>query len=245
MSVVRDRNIRCDYSPQKCFCKQEEPYAWVRVDHNLKMLYYEVPRAASSSIVAFLDRYHDFKQLSVKEYHELILDYDVDLNEYFKFSVARHPMERLGSVFLSSTCYDDYDHFKNQSSIYSPYDLVFSETPSFKQFIKTVFNEGYIYCHILPCSRFYSRVFSMDTILYVEDLKNEFNKKLPFRKTFDIWKNSQKHRKKTLGKYVDFYYGDDGSIDNNLIEKISDFYKEDFQLHPYSIYRYLGLKEEV
>jgi len=81
-------NIQCQFLTCKCPHRDAFEYSFVYIDEMLKLIYFDVPKCASSTIRELL--FSDDNSLSMKNPEK-------GLNSYFKFAFIRNPWDRMVS----------------------------------------------------------------------------------------------------------------------------------------------------
>jgi len=142
----------CDVTEDRfewhCVCHPDaDPYTTFRwVNEGKKVVWWEVPRAGSSSIQATISVKHS-KDWRLIELHEVDTFRYVD---YFNFAVLRNPWDRVVS------CYELYKTYKGGpgSRRIEEMKLLFGKIPKFEEFVERMFDEGSRNHHWCPVSCF-------------------------------------------------------------------------------------------
>lgn len=171
------RNWRCDTPDSICGCQRN---SYLHVDHDRKMIFYDVPRVASTSMKRTLwggkgnktVSSDNFRRMEVPEYQNLISSGKAD--EYFKFSAIRNPWSRLVSIFYYFTREEtpDRDH---RNRVAAELLATWDQLPTWEEFMKKFDQKGYRNLHWLPCTDFHPKVLDLDFVIEFENLQEDWN----------------------------------------------------------------------
>lgn len=82
------KNIQCDCPLCKCPSRNRMQYSFVYICENRNLIYYDIPKCASTTIR---------KEIFKKDNDLSLINPEKDLNEYLKFTFVRNPWDRMVS----------------------------------------------------------------------------------------------------------------------------------------------------
>lgn len=192
----------CDWAECVCF-----NLSFVWAIPAVKLIYYDVPRAGSSSI-----------KLSIRTKFPTIDPDDTMLDEYKSFSVVRNPWDRTLSAWLLFTTY-------NQGARGSQRKMqckeLFGHLPPFEEFVDRMMDEGCRNHHWAPIVDFFPANGRVDYLLDLSTMKKSWSTlqvdypDLPSLMHWRVGKSRDKH--------YSFYYTDKM---RDLVEK---YFQEDIE----------------
>ena len=227
------------------------------VSHKHKCIFIHIPKAAGTSIErAFMDDLgldmdnrhalilgentnknlgpRRISHLTASEYFDLHFVSQEIYDEYFTFSIVRHPVDRLYSIYKYRT-YSDYITFDRFVKVKLP-ELIDSKTESF--FYKSQYD--YIFCNKYPCVDFIGKLENLNEDFKIikdntglkSNLKHHNKSKAKQSsilkkigktvKDLDVWSNfSFKHKKKYLSPVA--------------VDLVKKYYQKDFENFKYKL----------
>lgn len=221
-------NWRCDAS--YCNCAENE---FIHVNHDIKVLYYEVPRAASTSFRCML-RDNGFHRIQSKEYDDLIES--GELKNYFKFSVKRNPYSRTVSnykLFTTKTKREKWE-LLNICGRIQPHISIGEITeqeldkklPSFSEFILEVFVDGNRNHHWASCTEFHPVNIELDRILEFSRIESEW-KQVIGNRGLKLPRLPHKHELKRNFHYSELY------TEKWMVDKVREEFSTDIERFGY------------
>lgn len=207
-----ENNWSCDVCPD-CGCCD---ITFIFKNDDKEILWYEVPKAASTSIRHAL---YSANFERVKSYKELNKDkYD----NYKKISIIRSPYSRL---------YANYRMFCVEGQISSKRQIrkLFNTNtqPSFHEFIKFFDEDGYRNHHYNPCVNFWPRDHEeLDIIIKFEELLDDWKNKIQDEFKFMPALPHKNRASKNRPNYKDIY-------NKIIIGKINKVFSEDIEIGNY------------
>ncbi|MBE9061356.1 sulfotransferase family 2 domain-containing protein [cf. Phormidesmis sp. LEGE 11477] len=199
-------NVRCDCPLCKCPYRNKGQYSFVFVSEEKKIIYYDIPKCASSTI----------RKLLFDNVNELSLNNPKDpLSEYFKFSFSRNPWDRIVSNWKMFTSQPmRIDQLKSMT------DRDLSSFRDFVLFAKQVNNH-----HWQPQFRFLPD--ELDFLGKIENFEADFHTLCDVIQQSDIKPNGLRLNSTTRLPYRDYYTSE-------TIEAVAEMYSEDIEMFKYS-----------
>lgn len=222
-------NWSCDAN--YCDCGEVE---FMYHNEDRKVIYYEVPRGASTSIRRILSK-HGFERTSTEEYKKLVRFSEI--YDYYKFSVKRNPWDRVVSCYNLFTTKGKKERMEFCSLLGKmgmsddvSEDELQSMLPSFSEFLDKAFEPGYRNHHWAPCSDFHPSEPEVDYYLEFSDISSEWNKMTDQLKG-SIGGLPHYNKLEKDVHYSDFYKRD------WMIEKVRKVFSEDIKRFNYKFER--------
>jgi hypothetical protein len=174
------------------------------VSHKLKVVYWFIPKNACTS---FKKYFAEVERIAYDYIHDAPFEYVTDFNaypDYFHFTVVRHPMERLLSLYKNKIQPDgrtDEYFINGVERVVLDYRMGFNKDMSFNDFCKVIIHiphhlrdphyaEQWIQfkpfnCYIIRMEELSTELKKLESILQIKDLpiENQTDKKI-FRQCF-------------------------------------------------------------
>ncbi|KKN29494.1 hypothetical protein LCGC14_0843590 [marine sediment metagenome] len=153
----------CDFKP--CICPN---VSFVHYNEKERVVYYETPRCASSSIKKTLESFDAPRIAGLFRPCDVGNENDVP-EDCFSFTVVRNPWKRVVSNYLLVSYRKAY---KSRLDIGN---ALFGKIKSFEDFVIRMFNEGCRNHHWAPCIRFLPKdLNTLDFVLRFETLAKDW-----------------------------------------------------------------------
>ena len=196
----------CDLG--KCICPK---WSFIHYNEKDRVVYYETPRCASSSIKKTLRSCDQRKANSVPE-------------DCFSFTVVRNPWKRVVSNYLLVSSRGIH---KNRSDIG---DELFGTIKSFEDFVIRMFDEGCRNHHWAPCIRFLPKdLNTLDFVLRFETLAKDWEELRTKAGCLGELNKDEGPRllHESKRNYAEFYK------DSKIVDLVAEYYIEDIEAFGY------------
>lgn len=219
--VEMGKEWRCDVPYFHCGCSRN---SYIHVDHDRDMVFFEVPRVASTSMKRTLwggkgEKAVDndgFRRMETPEYRKMLSSGKI--NNYTIFSAARNPWSRLFSTFQYITLAKDTGG-TTREFLQADWEYL----PSWEEFMEKFDEEGYRNLHWLPCTNYYPEEVDLDYVIRFENLKEDWKElglPIPMRRA-NIETNYEKPH------YSEAY------TEDWMVDKVREFFKSDIERFGY------------
>lgn len=209
-----------DWECNNCTCKGNRSH-WLWYDEDRKIVWFEVPRAVSSSIRydaigLSKDKVCTFKSVSYGDHFKF------DCSDYFTFGVTRNPWDRLTSAFILFT---KGPHIR-QNQVRKIFG---SKEKTFENFAQGVCKKVEPNCHWAPVNCFLPDDLSF--LIRFETFDADWARLVEKVDTLPSTLRKLKQRGEPDKRlhYTTFY-----KDDVKLIEMVGEFYKDDVEKYNYS-----------
>ena len=207
----------------KCSCGscKKTTSSWLWCDVGRRIVWFEVPRAASTAI-----RYDAIGLAADKRCTFESVNYggrlEFDYSEYFTFGVTRNPWDRLTSAYILFTKGPTH-RTKEVCSIFKSHDK------TFERFASCVCDGLFVNCHIASVVHYLPS--DLDFLIRFETFDEDWARLITTIDTFpcSLRLLKQSGEPKIKSHYTTFY-----NDNTELIEMVGEFYKEDVERYNYS-----------
>ena len=170
---------------------------------------------------------HTFKHASLKAHVEKLIEKDIEIKDFFKFSIIRNPWDRAVSFYNHVRHKEYYYYTVKRPDLQMPKYVKSATTMTFKQYALTHFNKNFNSEKVTKPYMLFQDKFSLDYVIRLEYLQEDFynikdklkidlNYSMPHRNNIEIFTSRI--------PYKDFY---DKEIEN-FIGKLFEWDIETF-----------------
>jgi len=164
---------------------------------------------------------HTFKHAPLKAHIEKLIEKDIEIKDFFKFSIIRNPWDRAVS-FYNHIKYKEYDYYTVEKPHLQTPDYVIDATiMTFKQYVVKYYKNDFNSEKVTKPYMFFQDKFSLDYVIRLEHLEEDlFNikDKLKIDLSCGVPQVNNIEKFTTRIPYADYYDKETKNIIGKLFE---------------------------
>ena len=116
---------------------------------------------------------HTFKHASLKVHVEKLIEKEIEIKDFFKFSIIRNPWDRAVSFYNHVRHKEYYYYTVKRPDLQMPKYVKNATTMTFKQYALTHFNKNFNSENVTKPYMFFQDKFSLDYVIRLEYLQED------------------------------------------------------------------------